>query len=67
MASCFYSRWLLTEARGSTFAEVELGVEPMPGMQARAAGIVHTKGYLRRAVDRTIDGLRRAVGRSVAT
>jgi uncharacterized protein YndB with AHSA1/START domain len=65
--SGFFTRWLLTEARGSTFAEVELGVEPMPGTQARAAGILHTKGYLRRAVDRTLDGLRRAVGRSPAS
>jgi hypothetical protein len=62
--SGFYSHWLLTEARGSTFAEVELGVEPMPGLQARAAGLLHTKGYLRGAVERTIDGIRQAVGRS---
>jgi hypothetical protein len=64
--SGFYSHWLLTEARGSTFAEVELGVEPMPGLQAKAAGALHTKGYLRRAVERSIDGMRRAVRRSRA-
>jgi Polyketide cyclase / dehydrase and lipid transport len=61
--SGFYSHWLLTEARGSTFADVELGVEPMPGLQARAAGMLHTKGYLRGAVERSIDGIRRAVRR----
>jgi hypothetical protein len=62
--SGFYTHWLLTEARGNTFAELELGVEPMPGLQARAAGLLHTKGYLRKAVDHTLDGLRRAAGRS---
>ncbi len=61
--SGFYTHWVLTEARGNTFTEVELGVEPMRGLQARAAAAIHTKGYLRRAVDGMVDGLRRAVGR----
>jgi uncharacterized protein YndB with AHSA1/START domain len=61
--SGFYSHWVLTEARGNTFTEVELGVEPMKGLQARAADALHTKGYLRRAVDEMVDSLRRAVGR----
>jgi hypothetical protein len=64
--SGFYSRWLLTEARGSTFTEVELGVEPIDGRQGpivRAVTGLHTKGYLRREVDKLLDGLRRAVGR----
>jgi uncharacterized protein YndB with AHSA1/START domain len=61
--SGFYSHWLLTEARGNTFAEVELGVEPKPGLRARVAEVTHTKRYLRRAVDQTLDSLRRAAGR----
>lgn len=61
--SGFYSHWVLTEARGNTFTEVELGVEPRKGLQARTAAALHTKGYLRRAVDEMVDGLRRAVGR----
>jgi uncharacterized protein YndB with AHSA1/START domain len=61
--SGFYTHWVLTEARGNTFTEVELGVEPKKGLQARAAAAIHTKGYLRRAVDEMVDGLRRAVGR----
>jgi Polyketide cyclase / dehydrase and lipid transport len=61
--SGFYSHWLLTEARGSTFAEVELGVEPKPGLEARVAGALHTKRYLRRAVDQMLDELRRSAGR----
>ena len=62
--SGFYVHYLLTDARGSAFAEVELGVERMEGLQARATGAMHTKGYLRRAVEQTIDNLRSAVGRS---
>ena len=62
--SGFYSHWLLTEARGNTFAELELGVEPMSGLQARAAGLLHTKGFLRGAVDHALDGLRNAAARS---
>jgi uncharacterized protein YndB with AHSA1/START domain len=62
--SGFYSHWLLTEAQGNTFAEMELGVE-REGLakSARAMGALHTKGYLRRAAEATLDGLRRAVGR----
>lgn len=59
--SGFYAHWLLTEARGNTFTEVELGVEPKKGLQARATGALHTKGYLRRAVDEMIDNLRGAL------
>jgi uncharacterized protein YndB with AHSA1/START domain len=62
--SGFYSHWLLTEAQGSTFAEVEYGVEPLRrGLQARTLQAIHTKGYLRRAADEAMDGLRRAVRR----
>jgi uncharacterized protein YndB with AHSA1/START domain len=64
--SGFYAHYLLTDARGNTFTEVELGVEPKKGLQARATGALHTKGYLRRAVDQTIDNLRQAAGRRVA-
>jgi uncharacterized protein YndB with AHSA1/START domain len=61
----FYSHWLLTEAQGGTFTELELGVEPIEakrGVQGRAAGALHTKSYLRREAEKTLDGLRRAVG-----
>jgi uncharacterized protein YndB with AHSA1/START domain len=57
----FYSHWLLTPARGGTFTELELGIDPQPGIETRAVGALHTKGYLRRTVDQTLDGLRRAV------
>ena len=61
--SGYYSHWLLTEARGNTFAEVELGVEPRPGLTARALGATHTKRYMRRVTEKSLDGLRRALSR----
>jgi hypothetical protein len=61
----FYSHWLLTEAQGGTFTELELGVESIEagrGIQGRAIGALHTKSFLRRAAEKSLDGLRRAVG-----
>jgi uncharacterized protein YndB with AHSA1/START domain len=64
-ASGFYSHWLLTEAQNGTFAEVELGIEPLestsPGGRVGAA--LHTKSYLRRQVERLLDSLRRVASR----
>lgn len=59
--SGFYTHWLLTEARGDTFADVEMGVEPH-NLKERMWSLPHTKTYLRRALDRSLDGLRRALG-----
>jgi polyketide cyclase/dehydrase/lipid transport protein len=67
--SGFYTHWLLTEAQGGTFTELELGVEEIEakrGIQGRAVGALHTKSFLRRAVEKYLDGLRRAVGRKPA-
>jgi uncharacterized protein YndB with AHSA1/START domain len=66
----FYTHWLLTEAQGGTFAELELGVEELPrgrSMRGRAMTALHTKSFLRKVVEKTLDGLRRAVGRPRAT
>jgi uncharacterized protein YndB with AHSA1/START domain len=65
--SGFYTHWLLTKAQGGTFTELELGVAPIEakrGIQGRAIGALHTKSFLRRAAEKTLDGLRRAVGHS---
>ena len=62
--SGFYSHWVLTDAQGATFAELELGVERMPGVEGFAAAALHSKSYLRREVDKLLDGLRRTVGRT---
>ena len=62
--SGFYVHWVLTPARDDTFAELELGVKPIGGLASGATGVLHTKGYLRRTVHRTLDGLKRAIGRA---
>ncbi len=63
----FYSHWLLTDAQGGTFAEVELGVEPLERRRTtpgRAIAALHTKSYLRHTVEKMLDGLRGAVSQS---
>ena len=67
--SGFYSHWLLTEAQGGTFAEVEMGVEELEekrGLQGRVIGALHTGTYLRRSVQKLLDNLRAAFGGSDA-
>lgn len=62
--SGFYSCWRLTEARGDTFADIEVGKEPQGlGLQARATALTITKGFLRRVADQSVDGLQRLLGR----
>ena len=67
--SGYYSRWLLTQAQDGTFTEVELGIEPLESksVQGRVAAALHTKSYLRREVEKLLDGLRRAVSRDRAS
>jgi uncharacterized protein YndB with AHSA1/START domain len=62
--SGFYSHWVLTDAQGATFTEVELGVERKPGLEGLTTHALHTKSYLRREVEKLLDGLRRAVGQT---
>jgi hypothetical protein len=62
--SGYYSHWLLTEARGDTFAEVEVGVEPIGGMQGRVLSALHTRRYLRRIAEGSLDSIRRFCGRA---
>ena len=59
--SGYYSHWLLTEAQGNTFAELELGIEP-PSLRAQAFRVTHNKRFLRRVAEGTLDGLRRLLG-----
>ena len=67
----FYTHWVLTEAQGGTFTELELGVDEVArkstSLRGRAMTALHTKSFLRRTVERTLDGLRRAVTRSPAS
>jgi Polyketide cyclase / dehydrase and lipid transport len=62
--SGFYAHWLLTPAQNGTFTQVELGIEPLetkPSLRGKAAAALHTKSFLRRQVEKLLDGLRRAV------
>jgi hypothetical protein len=61
-SSGYYSHWLLTEARGNTFADVEMGIEP-PRLRAQAYRLTHNKRYLRRISEEALDGLRRLLRR----
>ena len=63
--SGFYSHWTLTDAQGGTFTEVELGVEAIGGVPSRAAVLIHSKRYLRHAVEDLLDGLRDALSSEV--
>jgi uncharacterized protein YndB with AHSA1/START domain len=58
--SGYYSRWVLTAARESTFLEAEVGIEPNT-LQHRVVWGALGKRYLRLIVERSLDGLRRAV------
>ena len=60
--SGYYSRWVLTEAQSSTFAEVEIGIEPT-ALQYRLLFGAMGKRYLRRLVEQAIDGLRTTLQR----
>jgi uncharacterized protein YndB with AHSA1/START domain len=67
--SGFYAHWLLTKAQDGTFAQLELGHEEVPpnrGFKVRAVRALYTKSYLRRAVEKTLDGLRKVVGSKAA-
>jgi hypothetical protein len=58
--SGYYSHWKLTEAQGQTFADVELGIEPI-GLDGQIARLLFTKRQLREVTESSLDGLRRAV------
>ena len=60
--SGLYSHWLLTEARGNTFAEVEMGIEP-PTVAAQAFRVPYNKRILRRMAEGGLDNLRRFLAR----
>lgn len=57
--SGYYSHWRLTEAQGQTFADVELGVEPI-GVYGQVARVIFSKRVLRQVTADSLDGLKRA-------
>jgi uncharacterized protein YndB with AHSA1/START domain len=58
--SGWYSHWFLTEARGSTFVDVEVGIEPTAFQHRLMAAALGKRAFREAAVD-ALDGLREAL------
>ena len=54
-----YAHWLLTDAQGSTFVDVEMGMEPK-STGNRVFDAVVGRMYFRRWLDQSLDALRSA-------
>lgn len=61
-SSGWFSRWKLTEAGGNTFADVEIGMEPI-STPYRAMDAITGKRWYRRMAKASLDGVKRAVTR----
>ena len=55
-----YANWLLTDAQGGTFVEVEMGIQPQR-LGDRLFDQALGKIYFRRWTRQSLDGLRQAV------
>jgi hypothetical protein len=58
-----YAHWLLTDAQGNTFVDVEMGMEPRTA-GTRFFDTVIGRMYFGRWLDQSVDALRRAAGRA---
>jgi ribosome-associated toxin RatA of RatAB toxin-antitoxin module len=56
-----YSRWLLTEAQGDTFLDVEFGMDPA-GARYRIFDVALGKLYFSRWLDKSLAALEQAAG-----
>jgi uncharacterized protein YndB with AHSA1/START domain len=54
-----YAHWLLTEAQGGTFVDVEFGVDPQT-MRTRVFDVVAGRRYFRNWLEQSIEALRTA-------
>jgi hypothetical protein len=61
-SSGYYSHWLLTEAKGDTFIDLEIGMDPIK-LRYRAFDSLGGKRAWRGMAERALDGVRRVVGR----
>jgi len=61
-ATGMYAHWLLTDAQGGTFVDVEMGMEPRT-VGTRVFDTVIGRMYFRRWLEQSIDALRRATGK----
>jgi carbon monoxide dehydrogenase subunit G len=55
-----YMQWLLTEARGGTFVDLEMGMDPK-GISNRVFDAAVGRVYFRRWCDQSVDALQQAV------
>ncbi len=58
-----YSRWLLTEAQGNTFVDVEFGMDPI-GARYRIFDALLGKLYFRRWLEQSLEALEDVAARS---
>jgi hypothetical protein len=61
-----YAHWLLAEAQGGTFIDVEFGLDPKTA-RTRLFDMVAGKRYFRRWLAESIDGLRAAANEGALT
>jgi hypothetical protein len=57
-----YAHWTLTEARGNTFVDVELGMDPV-GVGNRIFDVAVGKLYFRRWLDQSLAALKEAAAK----
>ena len=57
-----YAHWMLTDAQGDTFVDVEMGMQPKQ-VGLRVFDAVLGRRYFTRWLDQSIDALRRVAGR----
>jgi Polyketide cyclase / dehydrase and lipid transport len=60
-----YARWLLTEAQGETFVDVEFGIDPT-GVGDRVFDAAFGKLYFRRWLSQSLEALQEAASESQA-
>lgn len=58
-----YAHWLLTDAQGSTFVDVEMGMEPR-SVGTRVFDAVAGRVYFRRWLEQSLDALSSAARRT---
>jgi uncharacterized protein YndB with AHSA1/START domain len=57
-----YAHWLLTDAQGDTFVDVEMGMQPKTTGD-KVFDVVLGRHYFRRWLDQSLDALRRAAAK----
>jgi ribosome-associated toxin RatA of RatAB toxin-antitoxin module len=60
-----YARWLMTEAQGDTFVDVEFGMEPI-GIRYRLMDLTVAKPYFRRWLGQSLQALEQAAAEQAA-